>query len=100
MRSSMARYRMLMHTFSRESDESCYIWLVRLKRIIHRRHAHSDHYTNLSSSWTHGPIYCSVGTANLIKYKLGVKDEWVKPMPFDKPFEVAGCTVTLIDANQ
>jgi len=23
------------------------------------RHAHSDHYTNLSSSWKNGPIYCS-----------------------------------------
>lgn len=22
-------------------------------------HAHSDHYTNLSSSWQNGPIYCS-----------------------------------------
>jgi DNA cross-link repair 1A protein len=23
------------------------------------RHAHSDHYTNLSSNWKSGPIYCS-----------------------------------------
>ncbi|QRW17271.1 DNA repair metallo-beta-lactamase [Rhizoctonia solani] len=50
-------------------------------------HAHSDHYTNLSSSWKNGPIYCScemdisvdsagfnrleaVTTANLIKHML------------------------------
>ncbi|KAF8916214.1 DNA repair metallo-beta-lactamase-domain-containing protein [Mucidula mucida] len=35
-------------------------------------HAHSDHYTNLSSSWSNGPIYCSEGTANLIKHLLKV----------------------------
>ena len=64
------------------------------------RHAHSDHYTNLSSSWANGPIYCSIGTANLIKYKLGVKDEWLHPLPFDETFEIAGIKVTLIDANQ
>lgn len=62
-------------------------------------HAHSDHYTNLSSSWTHGPIYCSVGTANLIKLKLGVKDEYLRPMQFDEVVEVAGIKVTCLDAN-
>ena len=62
-------------------------------------HAHSDHYTNLSASWNHGPIYCSIGTANLIKLKLGVKDEWVRPMEFDEVVEVAGVKVTCLDAN-
>ena len=64
------------------------------------RHAHSDHYTNLSESWSNGPIYCSIGTANLIKLKLKVKDEWVHPLPFDKTVEIAGVNVTVIDANQ
>lgn len=41
------------------------------------RHAHSDHYTNLSKSWRHGPIYCSYTTANLIILKLGVEPQWV-----------------------
>ncbi|KAH8989837.1 hypothetical protein EDB92DRAFT_459483 [Lactarius akahatsu] len=27
-------------------------------------HAHSDHYTSLSSTWQAGPIYRSEGTAN------------------------------------
>ncbi|KAI0306093.1 DNA repair metallo-beta-lactamase-domain-containing protein [Multifurca ochricompacta] len=33
-------------------------------------HAHSDHYTNLSSTWQAGPIYCSESTANLIIHML------------------------------
>lgn len=63
------------------------------------RHAHSDHYTNLSSSWCNGPIYCSIGTANLIRYKLGVKDEWLHPLEFDRVYEIAGIKVTTLDAN-
>jgi len=36
-----------------------------IQQLIHRfinkhySHAHSDHYTNLSSKWSNGPIYCS-----------------------------------------
>ena len=30
-----------------------------VKLTITDRHAHSDHYTNLSSSWKNGHIYCS-----------------------------------------
>lgn len=39
-------------------------------------------------------------TANLIKLKLKVKDEWVKPLPMDRTVKVEGIDVTLIDANQ
>lgn len=65
-------------------------------------HAHSDHYTNLSSSWKHGPIYCSQGTANLIIHMLSVDKKWVHPLPMDTPTVIAntgGVTVTLIEAN-
>ncbi|SCZ98755.1 BZ3500_MvSof-1268-A1-R1_Chr7-1g09262 [Microbotryum saponariae] len=62
-------------------------------------HAHSDHYQNLSASWDHGPIYCSYTTANLIKLKLGVKDEYLKPLPMNETVKVHGIDVTLIDAN-
>ncbi|GAA5821896.1 hypothetical protein JCM3770_002650 [Rhodotorula araucariae] len=62
-------------------------------------HAHSDHYQQLSSSWSHGPIYASQTTINLIKLKLGVKDEWLHPLPLDTTVKVAGIDVTLIDAN-
>lgn len=40
-------------------------------------HAHSDHYTNLSKAWNHGPIYCSKTTGNLIVHMLGVEPKWV-----------------------
>jgi len=35
--------------------KSMYFWML----LMICRHAHSDHYTNLSSNWKHGPIYCS-----------------------------------------
>ncbi|KAJ3505939.1 hypothetical protein NMY22_g17407 [Coprinellus aureogranulatus] len=65
-------------------------------------HAHSDHYTNLSSSWKNGPIYCSEGTANLIIHMLSVDKKWVKPLPMDTPVTIpdsGGVQVTLIEAN-
>ncbi|KPV77574.1 uncharacterized protein RHOBADRAFT_24085 [Rhodotorula graminis WP1] len=62
-------------------------------------HAHSDHYQQLSSSWSHGPIYASQTTINLIKLKLGVKDEWLHALPLDETVKVDGIDVTLIDAN-
>lgn len=65
-------------------------------------HAHSDHYTNLSGSWKHGPIYCSETTANLIKLTLGVNPEYVHGLPWDVPYEIpgtGGVKVTVIKAN-
>ncbi|KAJ7777463.1 DNA cross-link repair protein pso2/snm1 [Mycena metata] len=65
-------------------------------------HAHSDHYTNLSSSWKHGPIYCSEGTANLIIHMLSVDKKWVHPLPMDVATVIphtGGVHVTLIEAN-
>ncbi|KAI8457245.1 DNA repair metallo-beta-lactamase-domain-containing protein [Phakopsora pachyrhizi] len=62
-------------------------------------HAHSDHYTNLNSGWKNGLIYCSLVTANLIKLKLGVNDQWIRVLTDDHTCEVDGVRVTLIDAN-
>ncbi|KAJ3863527.1 DNA cross-link repair protein pso2/snm1 [Lentinula novae-zelandiae] len=65
-------------------------------------HAHSDHYTALSSTWNSGPIYCSEGTANLIKHMLRVHPSWVHPLPMNVPTEIpntGGVRVTLIEAN-
>ncbi|KAI7937637.1 hypothetical protein MJO28_015184 [Puccinia striiformis f. sp. tritici] len=62
-------------------------------------HAHSDHYTKLSSSWTHGKIYCSKTTANLIKLKLRVHPEYIVPLEFNIPYFIDDVRVVLIDAN-
>ncbi|EKM50682.1 uncharacterized protein PHACADRAFT_166360 [Phanerochaete carnosa HHB-10118-sp] len=65
-------------------------------------HAHSDHYTNLSSNWKSGAIYCSEGTANLIVHMLRVDRKWVHALPMDATTVVpntGGVTVTLIEAN-
>lgn len=64
-------------------------------------HAHSDHYTALSSTWNSGPIYCSEGTSNLIIHMLKVDPSWVHPLPMDVPTDVPNTSVrvTLIEAN-
>jgi DNA cross-link repair 1A protein len=65
-------------------------------------HFHSDHYVGLTSSWCHGPIYCSKVTANLVKQQLRVDPNWVVPLQFETRTEVPdtqGVTVTMIPAN-
>ena len=65
-------------------------------------HFHSDHYIGLTSSWCHGPIYCSHVTANLVRRQLRVDAKWVVDLDFDKRVEVPGTQgveVTMIPAN-
>ncbi|KAL8948716.1 MAG: hypothetical protein Q9222_005128 [Ikaeria aurantiellina] len=65
-------------------------------------HFHSDHYIGLTSSWCHGPIYCSRVTANLVRRQLRVDPKWVVDLEFDETVEVPntqGVTVTMIPAN-
>lgn len=65
-------------------------------------HFHSDHYIGLTSSWCHGPIYCSHVTANLVRRQLRVDPQWVVDLDFDKKVEVPntqGVEVTMIPAN-
>lgn len=65
-------------------------------------HFHSDHYIGLTSSWCHGPIYCSKITANLVKQQLRVDPKWVVPLEFDVKSEVPntqGVFITMISAN-
>ena len=65
-------------------------------------HFHSDHYIGLTSSWCHGPIYCSHVTANLVRRQLRVDPKWVVDLEFDKKVEVPGTEgvdVTMIPAN-
>ena len=65
-------------------------------------HFHSDHYIGLTSSWCHGPIYCSHVTANLVRRQLRVDPKWVVDLEFDAKIEVPntqGVEVTMIPAN-
>ncbi|RKF61068.1 DNA cross-link repair 1A protein [Erysiphe neolycopersici] len=65
-------------------------------------HFHSDHYIGLSSSWCHGPIYCSRVTANLVKQQLRVDPKYVVPLEFEKKFkipETPDVYVSMISAN-
>ena len=65
-------------------------------------HFHSDHYIGLTSTWCHGPIYCSKVTANLVKQQLRVDPKWVVPLEFEVQSEVPGTRgvqITMIPAN-
>lgn len=65
-------------------------------------HFHSDHYVGLTSTWSHGPIYCSKVTANLVKQQLRVDPKYVIPLEFEQQIEVPGTKgvkVTMISAN-
>jgi DNA cross-link repair 1A protein len=65
-------------------------------------HFHSDHYVGLTSSWCHGPIYCSKVTANLVRQQLRVDPQWVVPLEFEKKVEIPntkGVSATMLPAN-
>lgn len=65
-------------------------------------HFHSDHYIGLTSQWSHGPIYASKVTCNLMVQQLRVDKKWVVPLEFEKKVEVPntnGVFVTMIPAN-
>ncbi|KAF8931296.1 DNA break repair nuclease [Haplosporangium gracile] len=62
-------------------------------------HFHSDHYGGLTSTWNHGPIYCSSITANLVITRLKVDVQYIKRLPMYEPTVVDGVTVRLMDAN-
>lgn len=65
-------------------------------------HFHSDHYVGLTSNWSHGPIYCSKVTGNLVRQQLRVDPKYVIDLEFEKTVEVPGTKgvrVTMIPAN-
>ncbi|KAI9678003.1 MAG: hypothetical protein M1817_005947 [Caeruleum heppii] len=65
-------------------------------------HFHSDHYVGLTSTWQHGPIYCSRVTANLVRQQLRVDPKFVVDLEFEQKIEVPGTNgvdVTMIPAN-
>ncbi|XP_006652237.2 DNA cross-link repair protein SNM1 [Oryza brachyantha] len=62
-------------------------------------HFHHDHYGGLTKKWCHGPIYCTVITARLVKMCLSVNSEYICPLELDKEYVIEGVAVTLLEAN-
>ncbi|KAF2799382.1 DNA cross-link repair protein pso2/snm1 [Melanomma pulvis-pyrius CBS 109.77] len=65
-------------------------------------HFHSDHYIGLTASWSHGLIYCSKVTGNLVRQQLRVDPKWVVDLNFEHKTEILGTEgvqVTMIPAN-
>ncbi|KAI9468448.1 MAG: DNA repair metallo-beta-lactamase-domain-containing protein [Benjaminiella poitrasii] len=63
-------------------------------------HFHADHYGGLRGNWSHGPIYCSQVTANLVKQELRVDPRYVKPLTLNTLHRITdNIQVGLIDAN-
>ena len=65
-------------------------------------HFHSDHYVGLTSTWRHGPIYCSRVTGNLVRKQLKVDPSFIVNLEFERRTEVqhtGGVQVTMIPAN-
>ena len=65
-------------------------------------HFHSDHYIGLTSHWSHGPIFCSKVTGNLVRQQLRVDPQYVVDLEFEKTVDVPntkGVKVTMISAN-
>ncbi|KAF8456002.1 DNA repair metallo-beta-lactamase-domain-containing protein [Terfezia claveryi] len=53
-------------------------------------HFHSDHYGGLTSTWSHGLIWCTKVTANLVRQKLGVDGRWVREVEWGIATYVGG----------
>ncbi|KAJ1270796.1 hypothetical protein BS78_06G079000 [Paspalum vaginatum] len=62
-------------------------------------HFHHDHYGGLTKKWCHGPIYCSVLTARLVKMCLSVNSDYICPLKLDTEYDIEGAKVTLLEAN-
>ncbi|KAI7880536.1 DRMBL-domain-containing protein [Lichtheimia hyalospora FSU 10163] len=63
-------------------------------------HFHSDHYGYLGKKWSHGTVYCSQITANLLHQRLGVSRRYVCVLPMDVKYPLSDTVnVSLIDAN-
>lgn len=72
----------------------------RLQPANGNRHFHSDHYGGMTANWSHGPIYCSSITANLVLQQIKVSPEYVVKLPMYQTVNIEGVDITLLDANQ
>jgi hypothetical protein len=54
----------------------------------------ADHYTGINENWSAGPIYCSEVTAQLVVHLTGVQQQFVHPLPMEKPMVIQGAIHT------
>jgi DNA cross-link repair 1A protein len=63
-------------------------------------HFHSDHYGGLSATWpADKPIFCTAVTARLAALRLRVPHAAFRVLPLGRRTTLAGCGVTLLEAN-
>ena len=62
-------------------------------------HAHSDHTTGLSPTFSAGVIYCSHVTYRLLVHDMGMPPQVLRPLDLDVPTVIDGVEVTPICAN-
>ncbi|DBA87437.1 TPA: hypothetical protein ACH3X1_004479 [Trebouxia sp. C0004] len=62
-------------------------------------HFHADHYGGLGPRFKQGVIYCSPITARLVHQRLKVPMGRLHILPLHSPIQVAGITVTFVDAH-
>ncbi|KAL7276096.1 DNA cross-link repair protein PSO2/SNM1 [Rhizina undulata] len=65
-------------------------------------HFHGEHFAGLTSTWNHGPIYCSRVTANLVRTRLHVHPQYVRELPLETWVQIEGAEyvrVRGLDAN-
>ncbi|KAG2387916.1 hypothetical protein C9374_000766 [Naegleria lovaniensis] len=62
-------------------------------------HFHSDHYAGLIKTWSHGIIFCTIPTCNLVKKQFTIADKYLRPCEFNKTYEHKNVKFTFLDAN-
>ena len=69
-------------------------------------HFHADHYGGLDDRWGEregeGDIWCTPVTAKLVKLRLGVRVDLIRPLPLGDvaaPEGAGGWTLQFVDAN-
>ena len=66
-------------------------------------HFHSDHYQGLNRHFNGGLIYCSQITARLVSSRLGIDQQYLRPLPLSQRIRMEHAVpptfVTMMDAN-
>nr|CCC47450.1 conserved hypothetical protein [Trypanosoma vivax Y486] len=75
-------------------------WPHALQIIFFLSHFHSDHYAGITSRWSHGTIYASRATANMLCWKLEVEKQCVVPLDYSVPYQFCLETGKLVQGEE